>query len=142
MPTPIPPTATPTPIATATPIGGWRLVWADEFDAPDGSPVDPTKWSFNTGAGGWGNGEWQHYTDRLDNAVIEDGALVIKALREDYLGSRYTSARLVTRGKGDWLYGRFEIRAKLPYGQGIWPAIWMLPTDWKYGSWPVSGSTA
>lgn len=64
---------------------------------------------------------------------------MISALRENYRGSRYTSARLVTKNKGDWLYGRFEIRAKLPYGQGIWPAIWMLPTDWEYGGWPISG---
>ncbi len=81
----------------------------------------------------------QCYTDRTDNAYVEDGALVIKAQREDYKKWRYTSARLVTRNQGDWLYGRFEIRAKLPYGQGIWPAIWMLPTDWEYGGWPVSG---
>lgn len=138
-PTPAPPTATPTPPPTATPTGNWQLVWADEFDQPDGSAVDPTKWSFNTGGGGWGNSEWQYYTDRTDNARIEDGALMIIAQREAYKGSRYTSARLVTKNKGDWLYGKFEVRAKLPYGQGIWPAIWMLPTDWEYGGWPLSG---
>jgi beta-glucanase (GH16 family) len=132
------PTAAPvTP--TVTPTGDWKLVWSDEFDAPNGSAVDTTKWSFNTGSGGWGNGELQYYTDRTDNAYIQDGALVIKAQREDYVASRYTSARLVTRGKGDWLHGRFEVRARLPYGQGIWPAIWMLPTDWEYGGWPASG---
>ena len=124
---------------TATPTGDWKLVWADEFDAPDGSAVDETRWSFNTGGGGWGNGEWQNYTDRTDNACVEGGALVIRAQREDYGRSRYTSARLVTRDKGDWLYGRIEVRAKLPYGQGIWPAIWMLPTDSEYGGWPRSG---
>ncbi len=123
----------------AAPPEGWALVWADEFDAPDGSPVDPTRWSFDTGGGGWGNGELQYYTDRLDNACIEDGALVIKARKEDYRRWHYTSARLVTRNKGDWLYGRIEVRARLPYGQGIWPAIWMLPTEWRYGRWPVSG---
>jgi beta-glucanase (GH16 family) len=143
--TPVPPTATPAPpTATAvpptpTPAGDWKLVWADEFDGPDGSPVDANKWSFNKGAGGWGNGEWQYYTDRIDNATVKDGALTVKAQREDFKRSRYTSARLVTRNKGDWLYGRFEIRAKLPYGQGIWPAIWMLPTDLEYGGWPASG---
>jgi beta-glucanase (GH16 family) len=137
--TPTAPTTTPTPPPTATPTGNWQLVWADEFEAPDGSAVDPAKWSFETGGGGWGNGELQYYTDRLDNAYIEDGALVIRAQREDYGGSRYTSARLVTTNKGDWLYGRFEIRARLPYGKGIWPAIWMLPTDWEYGGWPTSG---
>jgi len=137
-PTPVLPTPTSAP-PTATPTADWKLVWADEFDGPDGSPADTTKWSFNTGAGGWGNGEWQYYTDRTYNAYIQDGALVIKARREDFKRSRYTSARLVTRGKGDWLYGRFEVRAKLPYGQGIWPAIWMLPTDVEYGRWPASG---
>ncbi len=138
-PTPVPPTATPTLPPTATPTDNWQLVWADEFDQPDGSAVDPARWSFNRGGGGWGNGEWQYYTDRTDNARIEDGALMIIAQREAYKGSRYTSARLVTKNKGDWLYGRFEVRAKLPYGQGIWPAIWMLPTDWEYGGWPLSG---
>ena len=132
------PTTTP-PSPTATPTGDWRLVWADEFDGPDGSAVDTTKLSFATGGGGWGNGEWQYYTDRTDNAYLQDGALVIKAQREEYRKNRYTSARLMTKDNGDWLYGRFEIRAKLPYGQGIWPAIWMLPTDWEYGGLPVSG---
>jgi len=131
VPTPGPPTATPT--------GDWKLAWSDEFDGPDGSPVDPANWSFDVGGHGWGNGESQYYTDRLDNACVEDGALVIKAQREEYKGNRYTSARLVTRGKGDWLYGRFEIRARLPAGQGIWPAMWMLPTDSEYGGWPSSG---
>jgi beta-glucanase (GH16 family) len=131
MLTPIPPTATPT--------GDWKLVWSDEFDGPNGSAVDTAKWSFDVGCGGWGNGELQYYTDRTANAYIEDGALVIKAQREDYSTSRHTSARLATRNKGDWLTGRFEIRAKLPCGQGIWPAIWMLPTDWEYGGWPSSG---
>jgi beta-glucanase (GH16 family) len=124
---------------TATPTGDWKLVWHDEFDGPDGSAVDAAKWSFDVGSGGWGNGELQYYTDRTTNAYIEGGALVIKAQREDYRSSRYTSARLATKGKGDWLTGRFETRAKLPYGQGIWPAIWMLPTDWEYGGWPISG---
>jgi beta-glucanase (GH16 family) len=130
---------TPPPPPTATPTGDWTLVWSDEFNGPDGSAVDPNKWSFDIGGSGWGNGEWQYYTDRTDNAYVEDEALVIKAQKEDYKGNRYTSARLVTKGQGDWRYGRFEIRAKLPYGQGIWPAIWMLPTDWEYGNWPRSG---
>jgi beta-glucanase (GH16 family) len=134
-------TQTPTlPLSpTATPTGDWKLVWADEFDGPDGSAVDAARWSFDVGGGGWGNGEWQYYTDRTDNAYVQDGALVIKAQREDYGRNRYTSARLVTKSKGDWLYGRVKVRAKLPYGQGIWPAIWMLPTDWEYGGWPRSG---
>lgn len=129
--TPLTPTATSVPATkrpkppTATPTGDWQLIWTDEFDGPDSSAVNPSKWSFNTGAGGWGNGELQYYTDRTDNAYMQDGSLVIKAQREDHKGSRYTSARLVSRGTGDWLYGRFEVRAKLPYDQGIWPAIWM-----------------
>jgi beta-glucanase (GH16 family) len=127
----------PTPFGA--PAGDWKLVWADEFDAPDGSAIDPTRWTFDTGGGGWGNGEWEYYTDTTDNAYIQDGALVIKATKDQNADHSYTSARVVTRGRGDWLYGLFEIRARLPQGQGIWPAIWMLPADWEYGSWPLSG---
>ena len=134
------PTPTPAGPPTATPSADWKLIWADEFDLPDDSPVDPAKWSFAVGAGGWGNGEFQYYTDnRLENAHIENGMLVITARKEDFMGQDYTSARLLTNRKGDWLYGRFEIRAKLPSGQGIWPAIWMMPTDVTYGGWPKSG---
>ncbi len=131
-----PPPPTPTPV---TPPPGWKLVWSDEFDGPDGSAVDTTKWSFALGGGGWGNGEMETYTDKLANASIQGGALAITAINEGGKPARYTSARLTTRRKGDWLYGRFEIRAKLPRGQGIWPAIWMLPTDVTYGTWPASG---
>jgi beta-glucanase (GH16 family) len=122
-----------------TPPPGWKLVWSDEFDGPDGSAVDATRWSFAAGGGGWGNGELEDYTNKLDNASIQGGALAIKAKKEEGKPSRYTSARLTTRGKGDWLYGRVEVRAKLPRGQGIWPAIWMMPTDATYGTWPASG---
>ena len=114
----------------------WELVWADEFDY-EGDP-DPEKWSYDVGGGGWGNNELQYYT-RGDNAAVTDGCLVIQARKETVGGRDYTSARLVTREKGDWLYGRIEIRAKLPSGLGTWPAAWMLPTDYKYGSWPASG---
>ncbi len=114
----------------------WQLVWEDNFDGP---AIDESKWSFATGAGGWGNNELQYYTNRSENAYIENGSLVIMAIEEDYQGSPYSSARMNTRFKGDWLYGRFEIRAKLPQGQGLWPAIWMLPTDWEYGGWAASG---
>lgn len=131
-----PPTAPP---VQATPNGDWKLVWADEFNGPDGSQPDPAKWSYDTGAGGWGNGELEDYTERVDNAYIEKGSLVIQAKKESYEGKDYTSARLVTRAKGDWTYGRIEVRARLPQGQGIWPAIWLLPTDEVYGAWPVSG---
>lgn len=136
-PTPVPPTATPVP-PTATPSADWALVWSDEFDAPDGSGPNPDKWSFVTGGGGWGNAERQVYTDRQENAVIEDGALLICA-QENAGGFRYTSARLKTQNKGDWTYGRFEVRARMPYGQGIWPAIWMLPSHSEYGGWPTGG---
>ncbi len=117
----------------------WELVWSDEFNTTNNSGIDLSKWSFNTGGHGWGNHELQYYTDRLDNAYIENGCLVIKANKEEYNNKEYTSARLVTKNKGDWLYGKIEIRAKLPYGQGIWPAFWMLPTDNYYGRWPRSG---
>ena len=121
---------------------GWRLVWADEFDH-DGAP-DPAKWNYDLGGGyeGWGNHELQYYTaDRPENARVEDGHLIIEARRELWHGSYYTSARLVTKGKADWTYGRFEIRARLPLGRGTWPAIWMLPTTWDLGNggWPDNG---
>lgn len=121
---------------------GWSLVWNDEFDR-DGAP-DPTKWSYDVGTGrnGWGNRELQYYTkERSENARVEKGHLIIEARREPFEGSDYTSARLVTKSKGDWTYGRFEIRAKLPLGRGTWPAIWMLPTVWDLGNgmWPDNG---
>jgi beta-glucanase (GH16 family) len=115
-----------------------ELVWADEFNQ-EGLP-DSTKWSYNVGGGGWGNNELQYYTDkRLENARVEDGKLIIEAIKESYQGSTYTSARLVTKMKGDWLNGTVEVRAKLPGGKGTWAAIWMMPTDQAYGSWPSSG---
>lgn len=116
------------------------LVWSDEFDYT-GLP-DAAKWSYDTdgNATGWGNNESQYYTSgRLENAEVKDGFLNITARKEEYAGFSYTSARLRTSGKGDWLYGRVEVRAKLPDGRGMWPAIWMLPTDWAYGGWPASG---
>ncbi len=114
-----------------------HLVWFDEFDT-DGAP-DAGKWGYDLGGGGWGNQELQYYTNRSVNVIVENGKLIITALKESYEGMEYTSARLVTRQKGDWLYGRIEINAKLPEGRGTWPAIWMLPTDWEYGGWPSSG---
>ena len=114
----------------------YELVWSDEFDY-EGLP-DETRWGYDTGAGGWGNAELQYYTAG-DNAEVHDGVLTITARKEQKNLAEYTSTRLVSRGKGDWLYGKFEIRAKMPTGKGTWPAIWMLPTDWKYGDWPASG---
>ncbi|MGI9158170.1 MAG: glycoside hydrolase family 16 protein, partial [Saprospiraceae bacterium] len=119
------------------------LRWSDEFNYA-GLP-DSTKWSYDLGDGcpeicGWGNNELQYYTEkRLENARVEKGRLIIEARREKTGARDYSSARLVSRNKGDWRYGRIEARAKLPTGLGTWPAIWMLPTEWKYGGWPASG---
>jgi len=118
----------------------YHMVWSDEFEK--GGLPDTTKWSYDTrgNANGWGNNELQYYTaNRMENAKVENGVLVLTALKEAMDGKSYTSARIITKGKGDWLYGRFEISAKLPNGRGMWPAIWMLPTDWEYGGWPDSG---
>jgi len=120
-----------------------ELVWSDEFEK-SGKP-DTNKWGYDLGDGcptlcGWGNNELQVYTDEESNARIEDGRLIIEARknRKDSV-RKYTSARLITKHKGDWKYGYVEVKAKLPEGKGTWPAIWMLPTDWKYGDWPGSG---
>ncbi len=114
----------------------YELVWSDEFDY-EGAP-DEEKWGYDVGGSGWGNHELQNYTEG-DNVVVADGVMTIEARKEELGGMDYTSTRLVSRGKGDWLYGKFEICAKLPTGRGTWPAIWMLPTDWAYGDWPASG---
>lgn len=127
----------------ATPPGraatAWRLVWADEFNQPDGSSPDTNKWRFDVGGGGWGNNEWQYYTSRTNNARIEGGCLIIEARQESYQGSNYTSARLKTQGRASWLYGRFEARIQIPRGQGIWPAFWMLGTNIASVGWPQCG---
>ncbi|WP_088654275.1 glycoside hydrolase family 16 protein [Geofilum rhodophaeum] len=118
----------------------WALVWSDEFEY-EGLP-DSSRWSYDTlgNAYGWGNRELQCYTAQRDsNAWVSGGFLNITAHKERYKGFDYTSARLITKGKGDWLYGRVEVRAKVPGGRGIWPAIWMLPSDNAYGGWPHSG---
>jgi len=115
-------------------------IWADEFDY-EGLP-DSSKWGYDIDPKnqGWGNNELQYYTEkRLENARVSNGVLTITACKENYGGLEYTSARLASRGKADFLYGRFEVRAKLPSGRGTWPAVWMLPTDWEYGGWPTSG---
>ena len=122
--------------------GDRELVWSDEFDT--GMFPDSTKWDFDLGDGcpdncGWGNNELQYYTRDSENVRIRGGKLIIEAHKDSLNGKAFTSAKIVSRGKGDWLYGRFEISARLPHGKGTWPAIWMLPTDWKYGGWPASG---
>lgn len=116
---------------------GWILVWCDEFDYA-GSP-DPAKWNLEHKGDGFGNNELQFYTPRKENVWVEDGFLRITARKEPYGGRDYTSAKLMSYGKGDFRYGRFEIRAKMPRGKGVWPAIWMMPTQSKYGGWPNSG---
>jgi beta-glucanase (GH16 family) len=118
--------------------GGWKLVWSDEFNY-SGLP-DSTKWGYDVGGNGWGNNELEYYTNAdTNNAVVRDGRLIITARKQQMGSNRYTSARMITKAKGDWLYGRIEAKAKLPAGRGIWPAFWMLPTDWAYGNWPASG---
>ncbi len=117
-----------------------KLVWSDEFNGK-GLP-DSTKWGYDIGRGsdGWGNNELQFYTAKnTNNARVENGILIVEAHKEMTADAKYSSARLVTKNKGDWKYGRIEVKAKLPAGRGMWPAIWMLPTDWKYGGWPHSG---
>ena len=116
----------PTPGA-GRPVNRWQLAWADEFDV-DGPP-DPARWTPDVWPPGKVNDEDQAYTARNRNLRVEDGVLVIEAHREDLDGARYTSGRIHSAGKGDILYGRVEVRAQLPRGQGTWPAIWMLPTD-------------
>ncbi len=123
----------------------YELVWADEFNY-DGLP-DPSKWTYDVGDAcdlpcgcGWGNKELQYYTkDRLENARVENGHLTIELRKEKMESRDFSSARLVTKNKGDWKYGRFEIRARIERSLGTWAAIWMLPTDNKYGNWPKSG---
>ena len=122
----------------------WRLVWSDEFNDRNGSAVDSTRWSFDIGGHGWGNNELETYTSRASNAHVEDGSLVITALKETFTGPDkitrdYTSARLLTRKKFSQQYGRFEARIKIPFGQGIWPAFWMLGENIETVHWPNCG---
>jgi beta-glucanase (GH16 family) len=124
--------------------GPWQLAWGDEFDGPDGSAPDPSKWVHDLGGGGWGNDERQTYTDRRENAAIRNGMLVIRARREtlrgtDGISRDYTSARLKTLGTFSQTYGRFEARIKLPRGRGLWPAFWMLGENITSAGWPACG---
>jgi beta-glucanase (GH16 family) len=121
---------------------GMQLVWSDEFDGDD---IDPSNWTYDLGGGGWGNGEAQHYTDRPENARLEDGLVVIELRQEKYEGSYYTSARLKTQGLREFQYGRVEARIKVPRGVGTWPAFWMLGADFDNAAadqskrWPNIG---
>ena len=123
---------------------GWELTWSDEFNQPDGSAPDPAKWKFAVGGNGWGNKELEYYTARPQNTHIRHGRLEIVARKEDYTGEDavkrdYTSARLITAGKFAQAYGRFEARIKIPSGQGVWPAFWLLGADDRELGWPTCG---
>jgi beta-glucanase (GH16 family) len=123
---------------------GWTLVWSDEFKGPDGSRPDPAKWKFDVGGNGWGNDELEYYTNRPENSFIRGGNLVIQAQEESFTGSDhmtrdYTSARLTTQGLFAQAYGRFEARIKIPRGQGLWPAFWLLGNNFGKTGWPACG---
>lgn len=133
------PPAESTPEPEATPIvapEGWTLIWHDEFD---GDSIDAANWTYDLGGHGWGNGESQYYTDRPENARLEDGLLVIEARQERYEGSYYTSARLKSQGLQEFQYGRIEARLKVPAGRGLWPAFWMLGSNFGVVGWPDCG---
>lgn len=119
---------------------GWKLVWSDEFE---GKELDFTKWAVEENGHGGGNGELQYFVDRPENVRVEDGHLVIEARKEKFnaagVEKEFTSGRIRTKRRASWLYGRFEVRAKLPAGRGLWPAIWMLPEKEQYGGWAASG---
>jgi beta-glucanase (GH16 family) len=116
----------------------WKLSWSEEFNY-NGLP-DSTKWGYDIGGHGWGNNELQYYTRAsLENAEVSNGSLKVKAIREKMGNRDYTSARLLTKGKADFTYGKIEIRAKLPAGRGVWPAVWMLGNNINTVGWPESG---
>jgi beta-glucanase (GH16 family) len=126
------------------PHSNWALTWSDEFDGPDGSVPDPAKWIVESGGNGWGNNELEYYTPRSKNIRVENGKLVIEAIKERFVGpdgvrGDYTSARLKTEGRFSQQYGRFEARIQIPSGQGAWPAFWMLGDDYSVKGWPACG---
>jgi beta-glucanase (GH16 family) len=135
-----------TDASDGTALSGWKLTWSDEFNGPNGSAVDPTKWKHDVGGTGWGNNELEYYTDGTQNAVVQDGYLAITATKQGASGYKcsygtctYTSARLLTEGLFAQQYGRFEARAQMPTGKGLWPAIWMLGDNISTVSWPACG---
>ena len=135
--TPVPPTPVPSPTAEWE-RPGWEIVWHDEFE---GTELNLQNWTFDIGGSGWGNQEWQAYTNRPENVRLEEGMLVIEAREEPEFvaGRSYSSARLKTQGLHAWQYGRIEARLKLPSGQGFWPAFWMLGEDIYRKGWPAAG---
>lgn len=126
--------------AHQTPNPNWKLVWSDEFD---GASIDTSKWNFEIDGKGGGNGEMEYYTDKPENAHVENGNLIITAIKDgtDAEGRKhkFTSARMTTKGKFSCKYGRFEARIKMPTGRGVWPAFWLMPEDSVYGGWASSG---
>jgi beta-glucanase (GH16 family) len=115
------------------------LLWSDEFEGPAGQAPDPSTWRYEVGED-WGNAQLEYTTDRTTNAALDgQGNLVITARREFFRGRSYTSARLSTQGKRSFQYGRIEARMKLPRGRGLWPAFWMLGTDFPTVGWPATG---
>lgn len=131
----------PTPTSTPWPTpewerSGWMMIWHDEFT---GNELKVKNWAFDIGGDGWGNNELQYYTDRSENARVEDGLLIIEARAEEYENNNFTSARIKTQGLKFWRYGRYEARMKLPSGQGIWPAFWLLGTNVRQDGWPICG---
>ena len=132
--------ASVTDIRSQSKSGKWKFEenpeWSDEFD--DSIMLDSAKWTYETGGDGWGNNELQYYT-KGENISLADGLLKITARKEKKKKKNYTSSRIVTKHKGEWLYGRIEVKAKLPEGKGIWPAVWMLPSKQYYGTETSSG---
>ncbi|HSC45057.1 MAG TPA: glycoside hydrolase family 16 protein [Candidatus Acidoferrum sp.] len=137
----------PQPQSIQSPASGssrWSLTWSDEFNTPNNSTPDPAKWTYDLGGAGWGNQELETYTSRPQNSQIHNGNLVITARKEDFTGAdgiprNYTSARLKTQYRFSQAYGRFEARIKIPRGQGIWPAFWLLGDDIDRVDWPQCG---
>ncbi len=122
---------------TPTTYTGYEKVWQDEFN---GTSLDLTSWGFDVGGSGWGNNELQYYTNnRPENIFLSSGKLIIEAKKESYQGREYTSSRILTKGKKEFTFGRIDIRAKLPVGKGIWPALWMLGKKIDQTSWPACG---
>lgn len=128
-------------LTSSTNSSKYELVWEDDFE---GSTIDENRWTAIEGNGcpdlcGFGNNELQYYSGEDTNLQVNDGKLIIEARREAQGESEYTSAKVVTKGKGDWKYGKIVVRAKVPYGRGTWPAIWMLPTMEGDRKWPLDG---